>query len=151
MFYALVVLPALFSSLERTAAGDIAALLFPPFYALCLACGGGVLAASLSLAIGAGGRWRVAAAAVVIMLACQGWAALALQPKMAELRSVWRHHPAPTRKSEEGRKPKASLETTARREFARLHVRSVALNGVAITLGLGLMGASGYFLGNKND
>ena len=124
LFYSGVVLPLLFTSLERSEAGNVAALIFPYYYWVGSAAGV-VLTSVIAVMARAGGRWwRASAAAAVVMLACQLYAAFVVHPGMAEVRGV---------------------EALAAR-FDQLHHLSVRLNSVVLLGGVLLMGGSGLLL-----
>jgi hypothetical protein len=124
--FSAVVLPGLFAGLERSLAGDVAALLFPAYYRLGL--GAGVAAVLGAGWMARGDRpWAIVVAVLMIMLACQGWAVFVLQPHMAELRGL----------------------ESARAEFMKLHGWSMALNSVVLLAGSGLVLFGGRFFGRR--
>ena len=124
--FSAVVLPSLFAGLERSMAGDVAALLFPSYYSLGL--GSGVAALMGAGWMARGDRpWAIAVVALLIMLACQGWALFVLQPHMAELRGL----------------------ESARAEFMKLHGWSMVLNTVVLLSGSGLVLFGGRFFGRR--
>jgi hypothetical protein len=88
LFMSLVVLPMLFINMETSAAGGVAALLFPVYYWTGL--GGAFLLLVASLALGrSGGRgWRAVTGAVMVMLVCQAYAEISIRPRMGEIRSA---------------------------------------------------------------
>jgi len=124
LFMSLVVLPMIFINMETSAAGGVAALLFPAYYWTGLGGGLLLLLASVMLARSGGRTWRYVVAAVVVMLACQAYAQFSIRPEMAGLRGV----------------------DSAVGEFQRLHKLSVALNNVVLIGGVLLVMGSGALL-----
>ncbi len=124
VFFSIVVLPTLFRNLERSQAGDVAALLFPGYYRFGLACAVVLLAIALGFAYAGRSGWRAAALVLCSMLACQGIAAGVVRPRMAAIRGMPEHQ----------------------REFDRLHRHSVRLNAVVLIAGIGLVAAGGRLL-----
>jgi hypothetical protein len=124
LFMSLVVLPMLFINMETSAAGGVAALLFPVYYWTGL--GGAFLLLVASLALGrSGGRgWRAVTGAVMVMLVCQAYAEISIRPRMGEIRGV----------------------DSAVAEFQSLHERSVQLNTVVLVAGVLLVLGSGVLL-----
>lgn len=124
LFMSMVVLPMLFINMEISAAGGVAALLFPAYYWTGLGGAFLLLVASIALGRSGGGRWRVVTGAVILMLACQAYAEFSIRPKMAEIRGV----------------------ESAVAEFQSLHERSVQLNTVVLAAGVLLVLGSGVLL-----
>jgi hypothetical protein len=122
IFFSLVVLPTLFIHMESADAGRIAALLFPAYYAFGIGTGVLSLLAAAMLA-----RSREPALAVVLALACQGYATASIRPKMHELRGM----------------------PTGVEEFQRLHRLSVRLNSVVLVVSGGLLLASAKLIGRR--
>lgn len=130
-FFSLVVLPTLFTSLEPSKAGEIAALLFPVYYRLGLVCAAILLALVLSLAAASGPTlrraWSIAALTTAVVLGAQAYAGLVVHPQVVALRGV----------------------ESARVEFDAVHRAAVRLNTVVLAGGVGLLLASGYLLGKR--
>ena len=127
VFYSLIVLPALFSAMPSARAGEVAALVFPPYYSSGLIMGGLMLASSGYLASRVGGPWRWALAASALMVVAQALAAFGVGPRMAELRN----------------------NEAARATFIRLHVLAMVLNTLVMAVGLGLLVAARRLLGPR--
>ncbi|RMD84534.1 MAG: DUF4149 domain-containing protein [Candidatus Dadabacteria bacterium] len=128
-FYSLVVLPVLFSHLPRETAGSVAALVFPYYYRVGAAAGAVAAVLAVRAFWSDGRRWLAAAALLLVMLACQLWSTFVIHPRMEGLRR----------------------EDVSGREFARMHRRSVLLNGVVVSGGLILVCASGWLLGESDS
>ncbi len=124
--FSAVVLPSLFAGLERSMAGDVAALVFPAYYRLGLGSGVAALLGAGWMARG-DRSWAIVVVVLMIMLACQGWALFVLQPHMAELKRL----------------------ESARAEFMKLHGWSMALNTVVLLSGSGLVLFGGRFFGRR--
>ena len=124
VFYSLFVLRTLFTSLAPGRAGEIAALLFPGYYAFGFACAVVLALACGYLAYTGGRAWRFAAAAALVMVVCQAVGTGVVHPKMKSLRGV----------------------EAGRAEFDRLHRLSVRLNGVILVTGVGLLLVSARLL-----
>ena len=124
VFYSLIVLPALFSAMPSARAGEVAALVFPRYYGSGLVMGVLMLASSGYLAARAGGPWRWALSATVLMVTAQTLAAFGVGPRMAELRG----------------------DEAARAAFMRLHGLAMALNALVMAVGLGLLATAGRLL-----
>jgi len=117
IFFSLVVLPTLFIHMEPADAGRIAALLFPGYYAFGI--GAGILSLTAASMLARSGKriWLGVALAVVLALACQGYATASIRPKMHALRGV----------------------STGVEEFQHLHRLSVRLNAVVLIVTCGLL------------
>jgi hypothetical protein len=127
MFFSLVTLPTLFMNMETTEAGRTAALLFPGYYAFGLAAGALSLVAVVLLARSGGNGWYGVMFAVVLALACEGYATASVRPRMSELRGM----------------------PTGVEEFQRLHRVSVRLNTGVLILTFGLLAASAKLTGRR--
>jgi hypothetical protein len=127
IFFSLVVLPTLFIHMESADAGRIAALLFPAYYAFGIGTGVLSLLAAAMLARSREPVWLGVALAVVLALACQGYATASIRPKMHELRGM----------------------PTGVEEFQRLHRLSVRLNSVVLVVSGGLLLASAKLIGRR--
>ena len=124
VFFSGVVLPTLFVGLETTVAGATAALLFPGYYAFCLAVGCSATVAAAYFARAWGRAWRGVLFALVVAMGCQAYAAGEIRPRMSELRG--------------------SIDGVS--EFQRLHRLSVRLNAVVLLVTTGILIASGTLL-----
>ena len=122
VFFSAGVLPVLFTSLEPSEAGRIAALVFPLYFRAGLAVAIVTSASALVLARGGSRRWQAVVVLLVCMTLAQGWSALVVHPEMARIRGV-----------------AEQLE-----RFQQLHVRSVRLNSVVLGGGLLLLAAAGF-------
>ncbi|MFN2378433.1 MAG: DUF4149 domain-containing protein [Candidatus Binatia bacterium] len=120
-FFSAGVLPVLFTSLEPSDAGRIAALLFPVYFRAGLAVGVVACVSAALLARGGGRKWQAVVAVLVVMTASQAWSTLAIQPEMAEIRG-----------------DAAKVE-----RFQQLHRQSVRLNSVVLGGGILLLLAGG--------
>ena len=120
VFFSLVTLPRLFSSLDKVEAGNVAALLFPAYYGFGLLVGAGALLAALMLGASlASRRWLVISGLLAAMLGAQAWAAFVIDPRMVALRPAAR-----------------AGEALALGQFGVLHGQAVALNAAVLLLGL---------------
>jgi hypothetical protein len=129
-FFAAVVAPAAFTTLDREAAGRFVSAVFPRYYAVGAALGALALAALLArILLGRGHPTWVALALVLAMLASTLYAWLFVLPAAHAAREALRlAAPAPGT---------VSPETLA---FSRLHRLSSILNGVSMLAGvLGLV------------
>src|SRR5262245_36984705 len=126
-FFAGIVAPAAFTTLDREAAGRFVSAVFPRYYALGVALGGLALAALVARALlgrGRPGDW-LPLLLVVVMLATALYAWLAVLPAAHAAREAARQA-APAGGA-------ASVEAMA---FARLHRLSGILNGVTMLAGV---------------
>jgi len=121
-FFSAGVLPVLFTSLEPSDAGRIAALLFPVYFRAGLVVGVVACGAAALLARGGGLKWRVVVAVLVAMTASQAWTTLAIHPEMAGIRG-----------------DAAKVD-----RFQQLHRQSVRLNSVVLGGGILLLLAGGF-------
>jgi hypothetical protein len=129
-FFAAVVAPAAFTTLDREAAGRFVSAVFPRYYAVGAALGALALVALLArILLGRGYPTWVALALVLVMLGSTLYAWLVVLPAAHAAREALRLAAAA---------PGAvSTETLA---FARLHRLSSVLNGVSMLAGvLGLI------------
>ena len=122
-FFAFVVAPAAFGTLEREAAGRFVSAIFPRYYAVGLALG---LAALAGLgARWVGGGWRgwdwLPVGLVLIMLALTLYAGAVVLPAAHAAREALRQ---------------AGMDPAAAAGFARLHRLSAVLNVVVMVSGL---------------
>jgi uncharacterized membrane protein len=133
VFFSFVVAPALFQTLDPTAAGQVVSVIFPRYYLLGIAAGAAALATGVVLARSAGGsRWWLATlAAVALGLASMAWAGWVVQPEAHRLRAAMQAA------------GESSPEAAA---FKRLHARAVTLNVVALAAALAALAASGRAL-----
>jgi uncharacterized integral membrane protein len=118
------VLPVLFTSLEPSEAGRIAALVFPIYFRAGLVVGIVSTVSAALLARSGGRRWQAVFALVLCMTLAQGWSALVIHPEMATIRGV--------------------AEQVER--FQSLHALSVRLNGVVLAGGMLLLASGGFLL-----
>jgi len=118
------VLPVLFTSLEPSEAGRIAALVFPIYFRAGLVVGVVSTACAALLARRGGRRWQAVFVMLLCMTAAQGWSALVLHPEMAGIRGV---------ADQVGR-------------FQSLHKLSVRLNSIVLIGGMLLLAAGGFLL-----
>jgi uncharacterized membrane protein len=126
-FFAGIVAPAAFATLDREAAGRFVSAVFPRYYALGVALGGLALAGLvLRAGPGRGRPWDwVPLGLVIVMLATTLYAWLAVLPAAHAAREALRQAaPAPGT---------VSTEALA---FARLHRLSGLLNGAAMLAGV---------------
>ena len=122
-FFAFVVAPAAFSTLEREAAGKFVGAVFPRYYAVGLALG---LAATTGFgARWIGGAWRgwdwLTAGLVLIMLALTLYAGAVVLPAAHAAREAVRQ---------------AGMDPSAAAGFARLHRLSGILNAIVMVSGV---------------
>jgi uncharacterized membrane protein len=122
-FFAFVVAPAAFTTLEREAAGKFVSAVFPRYYALGLALGLATLAG-----LGArmfGGGWRgldwLPVGLVLLMLALTLYAGAVVLPAAHAAREAMRQ---------------AGMDPAAAAGFARLHRLSGVLNGIVMISGV---------------
>lgn len=126
-FFAGVVAPAAFTTLDREAAGRFVSAVFPRYYALGAALGGLALAglgARALLGRGRAGDW-LPLLLLLVMLAATLWAWLVVLPAAHAAREALRQAGAVM--------GAASPEAMA---FAHLHRLSGILNGVTMLVGL---------------
>jgi Domain of unknown function (DUF4149) len=128
-FFAAVVAPAAFTTLDREAAGRFVSAVFPRYYAVGAGLGALALAALLARLLLGGRPGWAALALVLVMLASTLYAWLVVLPAAHAAREALRlASPAPGA---------ISTEAVA---FARLHRLSSILNGVSMLAGvLGLV------------
>ena len=122
-FFAFIVAPAAFNTLDREAAGRFVSAVFPRYYALGLALG---LVALFGLGVRwVGGGWRgldwLTAGCVLLMLALTLYAGAVVLPAAHAAREAVRAAPA---------------DTAAAIGFARLHRLSGILNVVVMASGI---------------
>lgn len=132
-FFAGVVAPAAFSTLDREAAGRFVSAVFPRYYALGAALGALALAGlGLRLALGPRRPWDgLPLLLVAVMLAATLYAWLVVLPAAHAAREALR---------QSGSAPGAVTEALA---FARLHRLSGVLNGTAMLAGVLVLVAVG--------
>ncbi|MBI1727320.1 MAG: DUF4149 domain-containing protein [Candidatus Rokubacteria bacterium] len=125
-FFAFVVAPAAFTTLEREAAGRFVGAVFPRYYAVGLALGLAALAG-----LGArwlGGGWRgwdwLPVGLVLLMLALTLYAGAVVLPAAHAAREVMRQ---------------VGMNAAAAAGFARLHRLSAALNTIVMVSGVLLL------------
>lgn len=125
-FFAFVIAPAAFATLEREAAGRFVGAVFPRYYAVGLACGLAALAGLGSRWLG--GWWRgwdwLPLGLVLLMLALTLYAGAVVLPAAHAAREAMR---------QEGTDPAAAAG------FARLHRLSGVLNAVVMASGVLLL------------
>jgi uncharacterized membrane protein len=125
-FFALVVAPAAFATLEREAAGKFVGAVFPRYYALGLALGLAALAGLGARWLGAG--WRgldwLPVGLVLLMLALTLYAGAVVLPAAHAAREAMRQ---------------AGMDPAAAAGFARLHRLSGILNAVVMVSGVLLL------------
>ena len=134
-FFAGVVAPAAFSSLDREAAGRFVSAMFPRYYAVGAALGALTLAGlGLRLALGPRRPWDgLPLLLVAVMLATTLYAWLVVLPAAHAAREALRQSvPVPGA---------VSTETLA---FARLHRLSGLLNGAVMLAGVLALAAVGW-------
>ena len=127
VFLSAGVLPVLFANMDSSAAGGIAALIFPVYFRAGLAVGVVACTAAFVLARRGGRRWQAVFALLVCMTAAQAWAALVVHPEMARIRGV---------------------EVQVER-FQQLHRLSVRLNSVVLGGGVLLIAAAGFLFSQR--
>jgi uncharacterized membrane protein len=122
-FFAFVVAPAAFATLEREAAGRFVSAVFPSYYAVGLALGLAALAG-----LGArwlGGGWRgldwLPVGLVLLMLALTLYAGAVVLPAAHAVSEAMRQ---------------AGMDPAAAAGFARLHRLSVVLNAIVMVSGV---------------
>jgi len=126
-FFAGIVAPAAFTTLDREAAGRFVSAVFPRYYALGAALGGLALAALLARALlgrGRPGDW-LPLLLVVVMLAAALYAWLAVLPAAHAAREAMRQA-----------EPVGGVVSAEAMAFARLHRLSGILNGVTMLAGV---------------
>jgi len=126
-FFAGIVAPAAFTTLDREAAGRFVSAVFPRYYALGAALGGLALAALLARALlgrGRPGDW-LPLLLVVVMLAAALYAWLAVLPAAHAAREAMRQA-----------EPVGGAVSAEAMAFARLHRLSGILNGVTMLAGV---------------
>jgi uncharacterized membrane protein len=125
-FFAFVVAPAAFTTLEREAAGKFVGAVFPRYYALGLALGLAALAGLGVRWLGAG--WRgldwLPVGLVLLMLALTLYAGAVVLPAAHAAREAMRQ---------------AGMDPAAAAGFARLHRLSGILNAVVMVSGVLLL------------
>jgi uncharacterized membrane protein len=134
-FFAAVVAPAAFSTLDREAAGRFVSAVFPRYYAVGAGLGALALAAlGVRLALGARRPWDgLPLLLVAVMLATTLYAWLIVLPAAHAAREALRQSAA---------LPGAvSTEVLA---FARLHRLSGLLNGAVMLVGVLVLAAEGW-------
>ena len=122
-FFAFIVAPAAFTTLDREAAGRFVSVIFPRYYAVGLALG---LVALFGLAVRwMGGAWRgldwLSAGGVLLMLALTVYAGAVVLPAAHAAREAARE---------------AGADPAAAAGFARLHRLSGILNVVVMASGM---------------
>ncbi len=130
VFFSFFTAPALFSALPREMAGRATAAIFPRYYMMGGICGGVALLTCAFLAMRRGGLQRLALAEMLLLIAMIGltlYAGGVILPEAASLRPILNSHP-----------PSEDLEA-ARSRFTVLHGRSVAMNGLVLLLGAGVI------------
>jgi uncharacterized membrane protein len=122
-FFAFVVAPAAFSTLEREAAGRFVSAVFPRYYAVGLALGLGALAGLGTRWLGRGWRsWDwLSLCLVLLMLALTLYAGAVVLPAAHAAREAMRQ---------------AGVDPAAAEGFARLHRLSGMLNAVVMVSGI---------------
>ncbi len=128
IFFGAVVAPALFGGLDRVAAGNVTALIFPGYYGLGYVCGGLLLATAIGLwqrTRPASGVWALAAVIAGLMLADCLFAGLYLLPEADALRPLLHD---------------AASAASAQPEFEALHRLSTQLNFAVLAGNLILAG-----------
>jgi len=122
-FFAFVVAPAAFTTLEREAAGKFVSAVFPRYYAVGLALGLAALAGLGTRMFGVG--WRgldwLPVGLVVLMLALTLYAGAVVLPAAHAAREAMRQ---------------AGMDPAAAAGFARLHRLSGILNGIVMVSGV---------------
>ena len=122
-FFAFVVAPSAFSTLEREAAGRLVGAVFPRYYTIGLALG-------LAALVGLGARWLGAGlrgwdwlpvGLVLLMLALTLYAGAVVLPAAHAAREAMRQ---------------AGIDPVAATGFARLHRLSGILNGIVMISGV---------------
>lgn len=122
-FFAFIVAPAAFTTLDREAAGRFVSVIFPRYYAVGLALG---LVALFGLAVRwMGGAWRgldwLSAGGVLLMLALTVYAGAVVLPAAHAAREAARE---------------AGADPAAAAGFARLHRLSGILNVIVMASGM---------------
>ncbi len=130
VFFSFITAPALFGALPRDMAGRATAAIFPRYYALGAVCGCVAILTSLILRLLAAGESRIWIAQILLLALMTGltlFAGLVILPEASKLRLAL--------PGLEGTPEHAA----ARERFGALHGRSVALNGMVLLLGLGVL------------
>ena len=126
-FFAFVVAPAAFTTLEREAAGRFVGAVFPRYYAVGLACGLAALAGLGTRWLGGGWRgWDwLPLGLVLLMLALTLYAGAVVLPAAHAAREAMRQ---------------VAMDPAAAAGFARLHRLSAVLNVIVMVSGSLLLG-----------
>jgi putative copper export protein len=128
-FFTFVAAPSIFRVLQREAAGNVVADIFPKYYWLGIICG--LIALGTSLALGMRTTWsRLLVIRILllgVMLIAVLYSAFVLQPKIQSVKAQVT--------SFESLAPTDPLRV----EFGRLHGRSFAVNGAVLLLGVGVV------------
>jgi len=130
-FFSAVVAPGIFAAMERPAAGNLLAQLFPKYYRAGALCGGVALGVLLLLFLfdsGSRGLRFFQSALVVFMLAGTLYAGWMLEPRLHQLRRERTTAPSRLQREE------------AERRFQKLHARSVRLNLGVLAIGVAGLG-----------
>ena len=122
--FAFVVAPAAFATLDREAAGRFVATVFPRYYLVGLVLGLVALAGLVGRWLARGGRpWDwLPLLLVLLMLSLTAYAGAVVLPAAQTAREAMRRAPA-------------DVTSEAAARFARLHRRSVILNGAVMVAG----------------
>ena len=119
LYFSFVATPAIFGRFERPVAGDVVGTLFPGYYRLALVSATAMAAAAAARVTAGRPAAALALMLAVAVLVANAVGALALQPRIHELRLQLRapgdHAPAPE----------------VQQAFGRLHGLSMALNLLA--------------------
>ena len=135
IFFSFFTAPVIFTTLARSDAGKVVAVIFPRYYILGYVAGGLALVIAIYFTIVSRGTrgiyftfisrgrawWAVSVVAIAIAVGCTFYAGMVVRPRVDAIRSVSEEqNPDPARKA----------------EFDYLHQLSVMLNGAVLMLDL---------------
>ena len=137
IFFSFFTAPVIFTTLARSDAGKVVAVIFPRYYILGYVAGGLALVIAIYFTIvsrggsrgiyftvisrGSRGWWAATVIAIAIAVGCTFYAGMVVRPRVDAIRSVSEEqNPDPARKA----------------EFDYLHQLSVMLNGAVLMLDL---------------
>lgn len=130
-FFSAVVAPTILAEMDRTAAGNLLAAVFPRYYRAGVVCGVAALLAVLLLFLidsGSRGLRFLQTLLVITMLSGTLYAGWMLQPRIHRLR-------------EERAAPVPAARAEAQKKFETLHARSVQINLGVLALGVAGLGS----------
>jgi len=130
-FFSAVVAPGIFAALERPAAGNLLAQLFPRYYQAGALCGAVALAVLLLLFLFDSGSRALRFLQLILVLIMLGgtlYAGWLLEPQIHQLRTERIAAPSKVQRED------------AERRFQKLHARSVQINIGVLVLGVAGLG-----------